>query len=129
MKNILTTVLATTAMAVAAPAFAADQTYKAETKIERNDDGSYKKDVSAERKDATGKVAAEVKTELDVDADGNSTKKVSTKDVRDPKGLLNKETVKTQQTTKVIDGKVSVESEKTVNGDTVEQHSSDNRSY
>lgn len=113
MKHTLTLLLTTTALAVATPAIA-EESYQSETKIERKDDGSFKKEVAAERKDASGKVTAEVETELDIEADGDSTKVVTTKDSKDPKGLFNKETVKTEQTVKVRDGKVSADSEKKV---------------
>jgi len=46
-------------------------------------------------------------------------KTTTTKETRDPKGLFNKDTVKTTTTEKMKDGKLTVEHEKVVNGDTV----------
>jgi hypothetical protein len=120
MKKVLLTTLA--GIALAAPAFAADSNYKTETEIERNDDGSYKKSVKAEHDSGAGKVTSETTTELDVDSDGDSVKKVVTKDVDDPKGLLNKQTTKTETKVEVEDGAVTKSATKTVNGRTVEEH-------
>ena len=114
MNKTMTVLLATTAIALAAPAFAADSVYTSETKVERNDDGSYEKTVAAEKKDASGRVASETKAELDVDSDGDSTKTTTTTDVKDPKGLLNKTVSETEQKVKVRDGHVSTEIKKSV---------------
>lgn len=122
--NKLATLLATTAaIALAAPSFAADVKtgVKSEATIDRDDDGSYVKNTSAEKTDATGtKTTAETEVDFDHDDDGDSTKTTTTKETRDPKGLFNRDTVKTETTEKLRDGKLTVEHEKTVNGDTVE---------
>lgn len=128
MKKTLTALLATSALMIAAPAFSADATYESKTTIKRDDDGSMTKETSAVKTDAHGKVSSEVKADVDVDGDGNTEKTVTTKDVNDPKGLFNKNTVKTEQTSKLKDGKLVVESEKTVNGKTVEEHSTEKKS-
>lgn len=120
MKKVLLTTLA--GIALAAPAFAADSNYKTEMEIERNDDGSYKKSVTAEHDSGSGKVSSETTTELDVKDDGSSVKKVVTKDVDDPKGLLNKQTTKTETEVKVDNNHVTKTATKTVNGRTVEDH-------
>ncbi len=121
--NKLATLLATTAaIALAAPSFAADVKtgVKSEATIERNDDGSYVKNTTAEKVNAAGtKATAETTVDFDKDSDGDATKTTETKETRDPKGLFNKDTVKTKTTEKLKDGKLTVEHEKTVNGDTV----------
>ena len=121
--NKLATLLVTTAtLALAAPSFAADVKtgVKSETTINRDDDGSYVKNSSAEKINAAGtKSTADTEVDLDVDSDGDATKTTSTKETRDPKGLFNKDTVKTETTEKLRDGELTVEHEKTVNGDTV----------
>ena len=114
MKTLMKMLLASATMAVVYPALAADSSYKSETKVERAEDGSYEKEVSAERKDAAGRVATETKTELDVDSDGDSTKTTTTTDVKDPKGLMNKKVIETEKTVKVRDGNVSTEIKKDV---------------
>lgn len=129
MNKTITLLLATTALAIGAPAIAADQTYKAETKIERDDDGDFKREISAERKTESGRVASEVATEVDIDEEGDGTRTVTTKDVNDPKGLLNKDTVKTKQTTKVENGKVTSETRTTKNGEVISERSSNRTSY
>lgn len=121
--NKFATLLATTAaIAFTAPAIAADVKtgVKSEATVERDDNGGYTKNTSAEKVDATGtKATAETEVDLDVDGDGDATKTTTTKETHDPKGLWNKDTVKTKTTEKLRDGKLTVEHEKTVNGDTV----------
>ena len=121
--NKLATLLATTAaIAIAAPTFAADQKtgVKSEATLERSNDGSYVKKTNAEKTDLNGtKATAETKVDMDVGGNGDLTKTTTTKETSDPKGLWNKDTVKTKTTEKLRDGKLSVEHEKTVNGDTV----------
>ncbi len=128
MKNItritflLLTAAATSTMAYQA---VAGDTYKAETTIERDDDGDATKNVEVEKTTDTGSKSYESETSVDVDDDGDAEKTVETKTVTDPKGLFNKETVKTTDTIKSEDGKISSEHEKEVNGDTVEESSTD----
>ena len=121
--NKLATLLATTAViAISAPSFAADMKtgVKSESTIERDDDGSYVKKTTASKTDANGTdTSAETKVDMDVDSDGDATKTTTTKETSDPKGLWNKDTVKTKTTEKLRDGKLTVEHEKSVNGDTV----------
>lgn len=121
--NKLATLLATTAaIAIASPSLAADMTgVKSESSMERHENGGYVKNSTAERTTANGKTRAETDIELDVDDNGNREKVTTTKQVNDPKGLMNKDTVKTKTTETLKDGKMSVEAEKTVNGDTVSE--------
>lgn len=122
MNKLATLLVTTAAIALASPSFAADikTGVKSETTIERDDDGSYVKNTSAEKVNAAGtKATAETEVDLDVDSDGDATKTTSTKETVDPKGLFNKDTVKTTTKEKMVDGKLTVEHEKVVNGDTV----------
>ncbi len=121
MNKLATLLVTTAAIAFAAPTFAADKTgVKSEATISRDDNGGYTKETSAEKTNTSGtKSTAESEVDLDVDDDGDATKTTTTKETRDPKGLWNKDTVKTKTTEKLRDGKLSVEHEKTVNGDTV----------
>lgn len=108
------------ALSLAAPAFAADETYKSETKVERNNDGSGKANVTVEKSDAAGSKTYNRETSVDMDDDGDAEKTVETKSTTDPKGLFNKDTVKTKDTVKREDGHLKTEHTKTVNGKTVE---------
>lgn len=121
MNKLATLLVTTAAIALAAPSFAADMKtgVKSETTVERDDDGSYTKNTSAEKTNAAGtKTTAETEVDMDVKSDG-AVKTTTTKETRDPKGLFNKDTVKTTTTEKMKDGKLTVEHEKVVNGDTV----------
>lgn len=122
MNKLATLLVTTAAIALAAPSIAADVKtgVKTEATIERDDDGSYVKNTEAEKTNAAGtKTTAATKVDLDVDGDGDATKTTTTKETRDPKGLFNRDTVKTETTEKLKDGKLTVEHEKVVNGDTV----------
>ena len=126
MNKLATLLVTAAAIALASPGFAmgsrADATteVKSEASIERDDDGGFEKKTEAEKVDATGtKTTAETKVELDVKADGDATKTTTTKETRDPKGLFNKDVVKTETKEKLEDGKLIVEHEKSINGDVV----------
>lgn len=110
------------AIALAAPAFSADETIKSETKIERDNDGSYTKTTSQKHDTDAGATSAKTKVDVDVNKDGTVEKTTTTKEVNDPDGLMNKDTVKTKEKVKTHkDGTTSVEHKKTVNGKTVEE--------
>lgn len=120
MNKIATLLATTAAIALAAPSFAADKTgVKSETTIERKDNGGYERNSTAEKTTAAGKVSAETNVDLSVDDNGDKERVTTTKEVNDPKGLMNRETVKTKTTETLKDGKMAVESHKTVNGKTV----------
>ncbi len=119
MRNTLTALLASTAIAFAGAAYAADAEYKAETTIKQDKDGSYKRESTVESKDGSGRVATEVTVDKDVDNDGNVEKTTTVEKTNDPKGLFNKQTEKTEETSKLKDGKASSETEHSVNGKTV----------
>lgn len=108
------------AFAVAGPALAAEGTVKSDTSVNYDAKGNYEKETSAERTNANGtKVTTDAKVNVEADDDGNIEKKIETKTTTDPKGLFNKETEKTVDTIKNVDGKTTYETKKTVNGEVV----------
>ena len=121
MKTLTHALLASAAMAVSVPAFAADKSVSSDAKVELKSNGGYTKEATAEKVTTDGKMTSESKVDVDVDSDGDKEAVTTTKEVNDPKGLFNKDVVKTEKVEKVVDGKVTVESEKTVNGKTVSE--------
>lgn len=120
MNKIATLLMTTAALAFVSPSFAADTSVKSEASVDREDDGSYSKKVSAEKTNNAGtKMTAETEVDYDRNDDGDAVKKTVAKETSDPKGLFNRDTTKTTTTEKLRDGKLTVEHEKTVNGDTV----------
>ena len=116
----LTALLATTAIAFAGAAFAADKTeVKAETSLEHSKNGGYEKTTKVEKETPSGAVKQETKVELDVKDNGDATKTATTTSVNDPKGLMNKKTSKDVVKTKVEDGVTTTERTKKVDGKTV----------
>ena len=108
------------AFAVAGPALAAEGEVKAESTVKYDADGSYKKETNMERTDAAGtKHTSDTTVDVDADDNGNIEKRIETKTTTDPEGLLNKQTEKTIDKVKTVDGKTTYETEKTVNGETV----------
>jgi hypothetical protein len=126
MKNT-TILLATVAiLALNAPAFSADkETYESKTKVEKDAKGNYEEKSQTEKTDAAGTTtSAEKKVDVKVDGSGNVSKTVKTEASTDPKGLMNKETVKTTDTAKTkTDGTVATTHKKVVDGKTVENTS------
>lgn len=122
--NKLAALLATTAaIAFANSASAAE--VKTEAHMERTENGGYEKSVSAEKTNAAGtKSTTETEVDYEVDDDGDRTRTTTTKQTHDPEGLWNKDTVKTKTTEKMRDGKLTVETEKTINGETVKDRKS-----
>lgn len=122
MNKLVIPSLAALSMAFGSSAFAADESYDAETKIKKDADGGYERTVTEESKDAAGTLRKkEITTEVDVDSDGDKETTVKSKAIEDPKGLMNKTTVETESTTSVEDGKKSTSYEKKVNGDVVDE--------
>jgi len=108
------------AFTLSAPAFAADESMKTETKIEKDSKGNYDEKDKTVTKDASGKTVDEKKVDVDVDAKGNTDKTVKTKHVHS-KGLLHKkDKVTTMDTEKTKDGQMTTTHEKKVDGKTVE---------
>lgn len=124
MKTLVHALMATTAFALATPAFA--ESASSDAKVEVKANGGYHKEATAEKVTADGKQTSHTEQELTVDDDGDREKTTTHTETTDPKGLFNKDKVKTTTTEKLKDGKLSVESKKTVNGKTVEEKS---RSY
>lgn len=123
-KSILLASVA--AIALTAPAFAADkETYKSETKVEKDSKGNYDAKSETSKTDTAGTTTSvEKKVDVDVDGAGNVEKTVKTEETTDPKGLMNKTKVKTKDTTTThSDGTVDSSHKKTVNGKTVENES------
>jgi len=86
MNKALILLSSITAIALTAPAFAADTTSAS---------------VKTEQTDAAGTTTTSAKdVKVKTDASGNTTKTVKTKDSTDPKGLMNKKTSKTKEVTK-----------------------------
>lgn len=122
MNKLVVPSFAALAMALSGTAFAADESYDAETTIKKDDNGGYERTVSEESKDASGTMRSkEVTTEVDVDSDGDKETTIKSKSVEDPKGLMNKTTVETERTTTVEDGEESTSYEKKINGDVVQE--------
>jgi hypothetical protein len=124
-----TAMLLTTAAALAlsAPAFAAEkEKYESKTKIESDAKGNYDAKVKSEKTDMDGTTSKfQKKVDVDVDSKGNTDTTVKTEESRDPKGLMNKSTVKTTDSEKMkSDGTVETEHKKTVDGKTVEDSKS-----
>jgi hypothetical protein len=122
-KSILLASVA--AFALTAPAFAAEkETYKSETKIEKDAKGNYDAKNTVSKTDAAGTTTtSEKKVDVDVDSNGNVEKVVKTKETTDPKGLMNKTSTTTTSTETHKDGQVETSHKKVVDGKTVEDTS------
>jgi hypothetical protein len=119
--NMKLTMLATAfSLVIAGPALAADSSYKAETEVKKDEDGSYKKTTTEKSAGESGSTSMETKTKVDVNKDGTVDKSVETESTNDPKGLMNKNTTKTKDSIKHKKDKTVLKHKKTVNGDTVE---------
>lgn len=121
MRKMMTVLMATTALAFGANAIAADASYKAETTIDKGDNGSYDKTTKVESKDGSTAVKTEVNVDKDVSDNGDVKKTTTVEKTTDPKGLWNKQTEKVKETVKTEDGKTTAELKHTVNGKTVEE--------
>ena len=119
--NMKLTMLATAfSLVIAGPALAADSSYKAETEVKKDEDGSYKKTTTEKSAGESGSTSMETKTKVDVNKDGTVDKSVETESTNDPKGLMNKNTTKTKDSIKHNKDKTVLKHKKTVNGNTVE---------
>lgn len=93
MKNILTTLITTAAVGLAASAFAADESAQVKSTMDRKDNGGYESTVKSKEVTAGGVAkTAETKVDVDVDSKGNVDRKVTSETTADPKGLMNKKT-------------------------------------
>jgi len=110
MKKNLIILASVAAFALSAPVFAADSSY--DTKTESTDTAGT---TSTSEKHVTS----------EADSKGNTSKTVKTEKTVDPKGLMNKTSVKTKDTAKSnVDGTTKTTHKKVVNGTTVEDSSS-----
>lgn len=121
MKTLASILMASAAFTITVPAFAEDTSASSDARVEARDNGGYSKEANAERVTSEGKQTSQTKVDLSVDDNGNKKKVTSTTETNDPKGLFNKDTVKTKTTEQLKDGKLSIESKKTVNGTTVKE--------
>jgi hypothetical protein len=120
-------------MAIAVPAFAAEDTSaktKVETSAEQKADGSSveKKTSETAQKDAAGTETKESTTQKsEVDANGNVTKSTETKTTVDPEGMMNQKTTETSTKEEIKDGKHKIKHVKKVNGKTVVDEEQDSK--
>lgn len=124
MKKLLTlAAMATLAVTLAAaPALAADSSYKSETTISKDNDGDYKAETTTKAEDAAGtETKSDDKVDVDVSANGDVEKTTTHEASTDPKGLFNKSKVKVKDVVKKKGAKVTKKHKKEVNGDTVEE--------
>ncbi len=94
--------------------------YKTSSKVHKDSAGNYaEKDITT-KTDADGTtVSFEKDAKVAVDAHGDTAKSTTTKKVTDPKGLMNKSTVKTSNTEKTQDGQFKTSQEVKVDGKTI----------
>jgi hypothetical protein len=116
---------ALSALLMAGPALAdTSQDTKTESSVQTKDNGGYVEKNSTTSTDAAGTTHEQDKTKkVTVDSNGNKTSKVDIQTSTDPKGLFNKTTTETKDTTTEKNGGVSYDHAKTVNGKTVEEDS------
>jgi hypothetical protein len=122
MPSIFPLTVTVAAIALSAPAIAADEKIESKVKIEKEADGDYKETSKTTHKDSDGTTTmTRTRIDVDVEDDGSRETTVETRKVTDPKGLLNRETAKTvDRETVKADGTVESSHTKTVNGKTVE---------
>ncbi|MDB5491143.1 MAG: hypothetical protein JWO78_992 [Micavibrio sp.] len=103
MKHLILSASALCLLIAVAPvaANAADGSYSATTSVKEDADGNMKKEVKEESTNAAGtKSVSTSKEKVVVDKDGDTKIEVTTKDVIDPKGMLNKSETVTKETVK-----------------------------
>ena len=122
MNKTILLLTSAAALALAAPAFSADkETYKSETKVEKDEKGNYEAKTKTSATDTAGTTTKmEKEVDVEVNADGTTDTTVKTEEVTDPKGLMNKTKVVTKDSAKTnVDGTVDTSHKKTVDGKTV----------
>ena len=123
MTKLLSALAVTAVILAATPVIAAEVSAETKTKVEQSEDGSMKKQSSAESTDAAGTTTkSEVKIEKDVDSSGSTDTTLTKEKSVDPKGLMNKTSTKVKEEVKVDakTGKVKHKIKKVVDGKTVE---------
>jgi hypothetical protein len=94
--------------------------YKSTSEVKRDSKGNYAERDITTKTDSNGTITSfEKDAKVDVDVNGDTNKSTTTKKVTDPKGLMNKDTVKTSATEKVKDGVIRTSEEVKVNGQTI----------
>lgn len=90
MKKSLAMLLATAAVGLAMPAFAADESAQVKSKVDYKKDGGYESSRTAEKTTANGTaLKSESNVDVDVDSKGRVDKTVKVENSTDPKGLMN----------------------------------------
>ncbi len=122
-KNIFMVSLC--AFALSTPAFAVDtETSESSTKVQQDSNGNYSNKTSSQSTDAAGTTyTKDQKKTVDVDSSGNKDINSTTVETKDPKGLMNKTTVKKMHHSKTnSDGTVDTSNKTVVDGKTVESN-------
>lgn len=98
------------------------KTGKVEVTEKTGKNGEYERDTYSRSVDSAGtKHVKKTQAERDVRSDGTMKETVTEKRINDPKGLMNKETVKTEKIVEEnVDGTTTTHVEKKVNGETVQ---------
>ncbi len=95
--------------------------YKTDTKVSEDANGNYDEKTTVTNTDPNGtKITYEKKAVVDVKADGSIDKSTTTKEIKDPKGMLNKKTVATANTQTIENGIVTSGQEISVDGKVVD---------
>lgn len=90
MKKTLAMLMASSAIALASSAYAADESAQVKSNVEYKKDGGYSSTRSAEKTNASGThVTSESDVDVDVDSKGRVDKKMKVESKTDPKGLMN----------------------------------------
>jgi hypothetical protein len=124
---------AVSVLALAAPAFAAEDTSakaKVESNVEHKADGGYEESRKSvtEKTDAAGtETREETKVKVEQKADGDMEKTVKTETKVDPEGLMNQKKTVVEDKTEVKDGKATTHHTKKVDGKTVEDTKQEHR--
>jgi hypothetical protein len=99
--------------------------YKTTTKVVEDTEGNYDEKTKVSKTDAVGtKTTYEKKAKVEIDSDGGIAKSTTTKEVKDPKGLMNKTVVDTSNTQTIEDGLVTSGQEIKVDGKVVDSQKS-----
>lgn len=93
MKNMIFSLAATTALTLAAQAYAADESASTTTSVEHKKDGGYETTVkSKETTEAGTSITSKTKDDVDMDSNGKASRTIKSSSTVDPEGLGNKKT-------------------------------------
>jgi hypothetical protein len=119
-KTLLVLAVTTGISMASVQTYASPVATKTETDVSRDANGNYVKNTSVTGKDSNGtNTSTTSKVKVKVDTDGDYKKTIENKTVIDPKGLMNKSTVKTNETLQKKNGDNSYHYTKKINGKTV----------